>query len=168
MRRILSWLGFLGRSGPGPVRWCVSVGVLQKLLALYPPFPFDYFLSKPAEWFGCSTEAFYESSIEAAESQKTLESLTFVGGVHSYIAFVLIGSVLIPSSLMMNPRYSTSFLWNSHLEGLTFIPDLPMSARMFAKSFQCCSKVSEYMRTSSKYSIQQISIYLLTVLLIYR
>src|ERR1700760_3486455 len=51
----------------------------------------------------------------------------FFGVFQSHMACVLTGSVLIPSRLMMNPRYSVSSLWNSHFEGLTFIPDFCMA-----------------------------------------
>ena len=88
--------------------------------------------------------------------------------IQSHIAFILTGSALMPSSLMMNPRYSVSFLWNSHFEGLIFMPDFCIASRIFLTSCWCPHRVSEYMSISSKQTMQQISMYSIRTSLIYR
>jgi len=90
-----------------------------------------------------------------------------VGGFQSHIAAVLIGSTLTPPLLMMNPRYSVSHWRNLHFDGLSFIPCFRIVRMMAATSFWCCSRLSEYMRTSSRYTMQHISIYDCRVLLIH-
>src|SRR6202012_3228801 len=84
------------------------------------------------------------------------------------MACVLTGSVFLPSRLMMNPSYSVSSLWNSHLEGFTFIPDFRIASRMFLTSCWCCRKLSENMSTSSRYTMQHMSMYSMRVSLIHR
>ena len=83
------------------------------------------------------------------------------------MASVVTGSTLIPSWLIMNLRYSVSVWWNSHFEGFSFIPDWYIELIIFPTSCLCCSRLSEYIRTSSKYSIQQRSIKRCSVRLIH-
>ena len=62
-------------------------------------------------------------------------SFIFFGAVQAQMAYDLTGSVLTPSCRMMNPKYSLSLWWNSHLDGLTFIPDFRIASRMMLTSF---------------------------------
>ena len=84
-------------------------------------------------------------------------SLTHVGLIHSHIAAVLIGSTLIPSLPMMNPRYSVSVVWNSHFPGLIFISDFSIAFRISRTSLMWSIFVFQYTRTSSKYTMQHMS-----------
>jgi len=77
-------------------------------------------------------------------------SFTFVGLARSHIAEVLIGSTLIPSLPMMNPKYSVSVAWNSDFHDLIFIPDISIAFRIARTSLMCSLFVLEYTRTSSK------------------
>ena len=70
------------------------------------------------------------------------------------MALVLTGSTLMPSWLIMNPRYSVSVWWNSHFEGFNLIPDWYIELIIFRTSCLCCSRLSVYIRMSSCYTIQ--------------
>ena len=83
------------------------------------------------------------------------------------MALVLIGSTLIPFWLIINPRYSVSVWWNSHFDGLSLIPDWYMALMMVRTSCLCCSRLSDYMSTSFRYTIQHRSINLCSVRLIH-
>src|ERR1700761_7798237 len=99
--------------------------------------------------------------------RKLLISFFLVGVFPVRIALVLIGYTLIPSWLTMNPRYSVSVWWNSHFDGFSLIPDWYIALIMFRTSRLCCSRLPEYMRTSSRYTIQQRSIKRWSILLIH-
>jgi len=73
------------------------------------------------------------------------------------MASFLTESVLTPSFPMINPRYSVSLWWNSHLNGLTSIPDFRIFSTMLRTSFQFCCRVFKYLNLSSRKTMQHMS-----------
>ena len=70
-------------------------------------------------------------------------SFTLVGGGHSTTAEIFSGSVEIPSSEMICPRYESDCLKSSHFEGFSFNPFSANFLNTLSKRWQCSSKVFE-------------------------
>ena len=73
----------------------------------------------------------------------------------------------MPSWLIMNPRYSVSLWWNSHFVGFSLIPDWYIELIIFRTSCLYCSRLSKYIRMSSKHTMQHRSMKRCSVQLIH-
>jgi len=83
--------------------------------------------------------------------------LTFAGSFQSLMVRIFSSSILSPCGDMTYPRYSVSFVWNSHLDAFSVSPVSRTHGSIARTCSRCVSSSGEKTRMSSRYATQKMS-----------